>query len=148
MAMNLSGRVAAIEGSAALLGQLSDRLKYLQPSMFSLMDSVASTQQFERLGYPAKCRELMRAGLSFPESWRQALREVPGRLGPQETQALLALADILGCADLDSQLSALDYTAKLLESRLGAAREYEQKYAKLYRTLGVLGGVAIAIIII
>jgi stage III sporulation protein AB len=131
----------------SLLGQVSDRLRYLQPSVYSLLEFLCGNQQYEKLGYPLRCRALIREGRSFPESWRQAVRESAKSLGDEESEILAALADVLGCADLESQLAAIAYTRELLQEKLEQARTKEKTYGKLYRTLGVLAGLAIVIVI-
>jgi stage III sporulation protein AB len=139
--------VLAIEATLSLLGQISDRLRYLQPSVYSLLEYLCGNQQFEKLGYPTRCRALIREGKSFPESWRQAVGESAKILGAEEAEILAALADVLGCADLESQLAAIAYTRELLQGKLEEARTREKTYGKLYRTLGVLSGVAIVIVL-
>jgi len=148
MALGLSGRVSVIEGSISLLSQMSDRLKYLRPTMGSLMDYFCSGGQFERLEYPRRCRILMKDGLPFPESWRQAVMENKTGIGDDEADILAGLGDTLGCTDLDTQLSAINCARDLLGVKLENAREAEKKFGKLYRTMGVLGGLALFIILL
>ena len=148
MAFKLSARVAAIEGGISLLGQMSDRLRYLRPDMASLLDYFCTGKQFEKLEYPAKCRALMESGLPFPESWRRAVLENRAGMGEDEAAILAALGDTLGCADLDTQLSAIACARELLCAKLENARETEKSRGKLYRTMGVLCGFAVVIILL
>lgn len=147
MASSLSRRVRMIEGSIALLNHLYERLKYLQPTIFSLMEGAAKLGQFESCPYLNDCCAHMRQGESFSASWKQAVQASADLLGKDEAALLGALGDTLGCTDLDSQLTAIAYTRELLEAKLTAARDYQCTHSKLYRTLGLLTGVGIAIIL-
>lgn len=94
------------------------------------------------------CRERMLRGDSFPVAWRTAVAQSPGALKGEEVRILASLADVLGTTDLDSQLSALDYTGEQLRRCHAAAGQKRDKCQKLYGTLGVLAGLAVAIILI
>ena len=146
MSKKLFKSVKAIEDSIALMGYISDRLKYLQPDMKSLIDDIAAGS-FSKLRYPQKCCELMESGLYFPASWRHALIEARGDLGEEEAAIIAPLANILGSADLESQISQLGYVQHALRERLASAVERQKKYTALYRNLGVLGGIAAVIML-
>lgn len=148
MASGLSARVLAIESAVQLLHDLHDRLYHLRPTMGELIEAAAKRETFAGLDYLAECRDRMRRGEPFPAAWKNALAQRPGALPDEEAALLAALADVLGATDLDSQLTALDCTREQLEHRLMLAREQRQKNHKLYGTLGVLAGVAVAIILI
>lgn len=144
----LSARVSAIEATLSLLGQVSDRLRYLQPSMYSLLEYLCGSSQFEKLPYPGRCRVLVREGTPFPDAWKQAALESGSTLGKEEAELLAGLGDVLGRADLDSQLAAIACARDLLQVKLEEARTAEHTYGKLYRTLGVLSGVAVVIVLL
>lgn len=148
MASGLSKRVRAIECAVVLLDHFHDRLRYLQPTMNRLVESACSLGQLAEAGYLTGCRDAMRRGEPFPRSWREGLKRWPGALGKEETELMEALADTLGVTDLDRQLTALCYTRERLEHRLETARLEREKHHKLYGALGVLAGLAIAIILI
>jgi len=90
----------------------------------------------------------MRGGHPFSVSWPKALDECVHQLGREEAVILASLGDVLGRSDLESQLSALALTREQFEQRVGAAREKVITQGKLYRSMGILGGAAAAIILI
>lgn len=148
LASNLSDRVKRIEESLALLGYLSDRLRYLQSPMSQLVEGAAAMERFSHLGFLRRCRDRMRGGAPFPEAWRVSVGEAERELGRELLEVLLPLGEVLGGADLDSQLASLLHAASLLESRLGDARANQQQHGKLYCSLGVLAGIAFVVILI
>lgn len=115
--------------------------------MASLIGRAAGAAEFSNLTFLLICEAKMQAGENFPESWREAVAEDASMLGKEAAPIVSQLAGVLGASDLESQLAALDHGIALLESRLREAREYARIHKKLYRTLGVLTGLMIAIVI-
>lgn len=146
MAAGLSERVSSLERSLRLLCHLRDRLRFLRPSVRSLIQNAAAVEDFAPLGFLGRCRDEMERGVDFPSAWKEAVRSADVR--DREARDILeSLGDILGGSDLDSQLASLELCRDRLELCLEAAREHAAKHKKLYRTLGVLAGAAAAIIL-
>lgn len=148
MASGLSKKVTAIEAAIALVAHFSDRLRYLQPTLAALLNSACGQSMLQPCSYLAPCREALRQGEAFPSAWQKAVRQCPGALGVEQAAVLETLGDVLGATDLDSQLTALAWVREQLEHHLLSARQDREKYHKMYSTLGVLCGIAIAIILL
>ena len=147
MASGLSARLRKLEDCICLLGEMSGRLRYLQPSVHSLVVSLASQQRFEELSFLKECARLMGEGGCFSASWRTALKGKSHALGEEESAILASLGDVLGRSDLESQLLAIALVRDQLEQRISGAREKARTQGSLYRSMGLLGGVAAAIIL-
>jgi len=124
------------------------RLQYLQPTVQSLITSLAAQQRFGELPFLRECSKLMLSGQDFSSSWRGALKKQIVTLGKEEAAMLGSLGDVLGQSDLDSQLAAISLARVQLEQRIDGAREKAAAQGSLYRSIGALGGVAAAIILI
>ena len=148
LASNLSARLRRLESCVALLDEMSGRLRHLQPTMQSLITSLAAQERFGLLVFLKQCAQSMRAGQPFSVCWPKALGESSHQLGGEEAAILAALGDVLGQSDLDSQLSALALARQQLEQRIQTARDKALTHGKLYRSMGILGGAAAAIILI
>lgn len=148
MASGLSKRVRAIEDAILLIDHLYDRLRYLQPTVASLVYEASGTTSLQRCRYLAECKLSLESGHGFTNSWKDAVKKSPGSLELQEIELISALGDVLGSTDLDSQLQNLAWTREQLEHILSDARAYRDKHHKLYSSLGVLSGIAVAIILI
>ena len=131
-----------------MISEITGRLEYIRPSVHSLICSLANERRFENLGFLRQAADRMQAGIPFPESWRDSLAESKAILGREETAILTSLGDVLGRSNLESQLSALKLAGIQLEQRMSVQRERVNTHSGLYRSMGVLGGVAAAIMLI
>jgi len=147
-ASSLSARLRRLELCVSLLGEISGRLSYLQPTTQSLIAALAAQARFAAIGFLRKCAAEMGRGEPFSPSWQLALEGERQALGREESALLASLGDVLGRSDLDSQLNAIALTREQFEQRLAERREKMRKQESLYRSMGVLGGVAAAIILI
>jgi len=147
MASGLSARLRRLESCVLMLGEMRGRLEYIQPTVQSLIGMLAGQRRFEGLGFLQECAGSMLEGKAFSSGWREALEKWSTSLGREEAAILASLGDVLGRSDLESQLSALALAQEQLEQRIAGTRDRVQKQGNLYRSMGVLGGVAAAIIL-
>ena len=66
----------------------------------------------------------------------------------EDEKILLDFGALLGKDDLDGQVRLINSTIERLKGQLVAADSEKSKYAKLYRTIGGIGGTALAVILI
>ena len=147
-ASSLSVRLRRLEACVCLLSELSGRLKYLQPTVQSLVVGLAAQERFGELRFLKLCAAQMEEGADFSGCWRQSLKREEQSLGREEAALMASLGDVLGRSDLESQLSAISLTGEQFAQRMEIRRERAKKQEGLYRSMGVLGGVAAAIILI
>lgn len=147
-AAGLSKRVLTLENTIRLYQYLRDRLKFLRPSVASLINQADGSGEFADLKFLSACNERMKNGMNFPESWTMSVHEYTDLLGREVAPVISGLSNVLGKSDLESQISAIDHGISMLETRLFNAREYTAKHKKLYQTLGVLAGLGLAVFIV
>ena len=66
----------------------------------------------------------------------------------EDERILIDFGLTLGKTDIEGQLRNIEVTIEKLKGQLIYAKESRDKYGKLYKTMGTLGGVALAIILI
>jgi len=116
--------------------------------MQGLVYSLSTQERFKGLGFLKDCRESMQSGKSFPQSWKGAVYAQSRAFGREETELVASLGDVLGRADLESQLGALSCAIRLLEERTSSARARAGQHGGLYRTMGMLCGAAVVILLV
>lgn len=146
-ASGLSKHVLLLENTIRLCQYLYDRLKFLRPGVRALIRQAAAADEFRELTFLKVCAEKVEAGGDFPICWKEAVAAF-WIFDREESKIVQSLGGVLGASDLESQLSALEYARELLEARILAVRDYAAKHKKLYRTLGVLSGLGIAVVLL
>lgn len=82
------------------------------------------------------------------DAWEASLEEVEHNFNKEDVTVLKNLSKMLGQTDLEGQLSEIEIVNQFLSSQLENAGEERRKNEKMYRTLGIVGGLTIAIILI
>lgn len=96
-------------------------------------------------------RRVMESDGTHPiEMWKAALGEFDGviYLNEEDKRTLLTLGECLGCSDREDQLKHIRLAVKRLDDSEVLAWEERRKNENLFRLLGVLGGLAVAILLL
>ena len=148
MSSNLSKRVNELETGILLLEKMQTYLRYGKIPTSELVRALASNENFTALTFLKECSQKIEQGDAFPDAWKSAVglwRDT--RLNEKDKEILSGVSDILGSSDYESQVNSLGLTAALLEQNLKEALDAKNTTGKLYRSLGVLIGIGIAIFI-
>lgn len=86
--------------------------------------------------------------MSAGEAWVMALEETKTNLIKEDIGVIKNLSRLLGQTDLEGQISEIEVVNNFLTIQLENAGEEKRKNEKMYRTLGVVAGLTIAIILI
>lgn len=82
------------------------------------------------------------------DAWKNALEEVNHSFTKEDVTILQNMSRFLGQTDLEGQISEIEVVSQFLTSQLENAGEERKKNEKMYRTLGIVTGLTIAIILI
>lgn len=88
--------------------------------------------------------------LSASEAWNKAVKENISwtALNREDEQILISFGKMLGNSDLEGQVKNIRLTISQLVMQEQKAEESRKKNETVYKTLGVLGGIAIVIVLI
>ncbi|HIT53757.1 MAG TPA: stage III sporulation protein AB [Candidatus Fimivicinus intestinavium] len=141
-------RIRALEQILLLLGLINSELAYCRTPVRELMRHIMRHGELSELPFLQLCGRMCEQGVAFPSAWSRALKRqcAERTLRREDISLLQAFGTQLGTTDLEGQLSLCGLYARLFEERLSQAREWKNKYAKLYTSLGVLGGLLIWIL--
>lgn len=94
--------------------------------------------------------ESLQEGLPLSAAWERGLISLLDKsaLHRDDIQPLLALAPVIGLTDRKDQLRHLELAQEHLRLRKFQAEQEADKYQKLWRYLGVLSGLVLALILI
>lgn len=85
---------------------------------------------------------------SAGEAWNNSFLDVPNNLLEEDVVILKNLGRLLGQTDLEGQISEIEVVSQFLNTQLENAKQEKLKNEKMYRTLGIISGLTIAIILI
>lgn len=91
-----------------------------------------------------------RTGITAREAWSFAVEKAweSMHLEKQDKEILITFGNSLGRSDRENQLKNIHLACSKLVLEEKKAEEQKQKYEKLYKSLGVLGGLLIALLLI
>ena len=86
--------------------------------------------------------------LNAGEAWNKSLEECETNLNKEDIENIKNFGKMLGTVDKDGQISMLEVTKNFIEMQIDKAKTEENKSSKLYKTLGVIVGLAFIVILI
>lgn len=81
------------------------------------------------------------------DAWINAFSDIPNNLSKDDITILSNLGRLLGQTDVEGQISEIEVVVQFLDTQLEQAKQEKIKNEKMYRTLGIIGGLTIAIIL-
>ena len=81
------------------------------------------------------------------EAWRDAIDAGNLNIVSEDKDVLKGLSKLLGKTDLEGQIAAVELTTTFLEEQILKAQKEKDKSEKMYKTLGMIFGIGIVIIL-
>ncbi len=128
-----------------LVNDMMQRLRYALPTVDSLIAELCAQPCYRTLSV-LQAYEQTSPDMAFTDRFSEAV--AAASYSEEEKSILLQIGTTLGSTDLEGQLSALTLCKTRLESLLLAATERQQTHATLYRSMGLLGGLFLVILMI
>lgn len=88
-------------------------------------------------------------GMSAGDAWEKAVKEncMKTALNREDEAILLSFGKLLGSTDLDGQIRNIRHTVEQIRGQGQKAEDARSKNEKMFRSLGLLGGLAIVILL-
>ncbi|MBO4816575.1 MAG: stage III sporulation protein AB [Clostridia bacterium] len=113
------------------------------PEIFMEISSSVNPSISNVFSIASEKMDLLTAG----EAWSIALKMEDLNINNEDKMALNNLSKLLGKTDLQGQLGQIEMTEDFLEEQIKKAEKEKNKNEKLYRTLGMILGLTIVIIL-
>ncbi len=84
---------------------------------------------------------------SATDSWNKAVREADISITREDKNVICSLGKLLGQTDMEGQLNEIDLSLSLLDEQIEKAKIEKEKNVKMYKSLGVITGIAIVIVL-
>lgn len=86
--------------------------------------------------------------MSAGQAWEKTVDTLQTNMNGEDINVLKKLGKLLGKTDLDGQISEIDLNSTFLDTQIKKAEEERKKNEKLYKTLGLVMGLTIVIILV
>lgn len=144
-------RVKNLRGFITALELLKAKILYQQDFFEDIFKDISTTSNkvlkefFEDI-----VAELQSSNIPISEIWNLKVEEhfTYFDFTYEDEKVLLDLGARLGKDDIEGQVNLINSTIERLKGQLSMADSERNKYAKLYRTIGGIGGTALAVILI
>lgn len=141
----LKSRLSALKKMNYMIDEIIAFLRFKSPTVYEIVRELREDGRFEEFDFLSEISE----DVPFRQSWRNAVRKNPPRgMTKSDAELLVDVGTQLGTSDTESQISNLGLQRTELMSALSDAEADYRKKSKLYRSMGVLAGAFISIMLI
>ena len=148
MAANLKKRTAALKKTQLFIHLLSERLSYTLCPVEELFLALAEEPLLEELDYIPDCSRRMAGRTPFPEAFCESVLHSRLPLSDRDREVISSLSPIVGASSAENQLQGLKLVKANLSGQAQEAAEQADRRSRLYLSLGVLSGAALAVMLI
>lgn len=147
---NLSQRVTELRLILILIDKINTSLLYKQTYTKDLIDELSENEQFGKLYFLENCKNSLQENADISIAWKESLKLASNclHLEKEDMNLLKSIGNIIGAYDAKSQVDELNLVSDFIRKNLESATNKYQTQGKLYRTLGILSGIATAIVLI
>lgn len=150
LANNLNKRVVLLEKNLLLVDKMQTYIRYNHTPTNQIISELSNDENFENLHYIEKCQNLLKETNDFPKAWKCSVEQCKNELNidNKDINILKSIGDTLGSVDVEGQLNDFKLKENLIKQNLKDAVSIKNNYSKMYRSLGILCGIGVAIILV
>lgn len=132
-----------------MLEEISIQIRYQASTVFELVDMLCVNPQLKELKFLSIIRDNIAPGRNFTMVWQEGLHAgINTAFRPEDIEFLDQVGLSLGSTDIAGQLNTLELHKNNLAMIRQKAEEECKRKTKLYRSLGVLSGVFLSIMLL
>jgi len=134
------------------LQMFENQISYLSDVLIEAFERVSRVGNSETGLIFGKAAEILRdnGAQSAENAWEQAVRQCMRRtaLNREDEEVLVGFGKMLGSTELDGQIKNIRLTMEALRMQEKKAEESRNKNETMYKSLGILGGIAVVIVLL
>lgn len=149
MSKQLNMRVKLLQLIRQILEDISIQLRFKASTVYEILDYLDNNPVYSQLGFLHTANLNKNSFKSFNEIWSESLDEwVCSPLKKEDFTLLKSIGNSLGTSDIEGQLSSLELFKEKAKMHFESAISERDKKSKLYRSLGVLSGIFVSVMIV
>lgn len=143
LTQRLKGRRDFFDKFCVFISLLQTQIRYNSADIFTLVKSSAKCSGLELF-------ETSEINISFNEFWEKAVNALPRKynLNNSDKELLSEFGSALGTTDIEGQQKHLKLYGGIFQNRLTECETALKDKSRIYRALGLFGGISTAIIIL
>lgn len=130
-----------------MIHKIEDEIRFQNRELYEMVSMVAEQEPFTTLSFLKECASLAETS-PFPKAWKIAVENWDTYISESDRQRLISLNEILGASDGIGQIQDLELIKAEFEESYRQQQEIILSKGKLYRSLGVLLGVGLLVLLI
>lgn len=135
-----------------LLQMLENQIGYLSDVLIDAFEKISRNGTSQACIFFNKSAEILKkdGSMGASQAWELSVRQNIRKtsLNREDEEILIAFGKILGSSDIEGQIKNIRLVMEQLKLQEVKAEENRRSYEKMYRSLGVLSGVALVILLI
>ena len=152
LSINYKRRPAELRELQGLLQMLENEIGYLSNLLVDAFEKISRSSRSKTVIFFNAAAENLKSCSSIGASnaWEKAVRDniETTSLNKEDEEILVSFGKMLGISDVEGQIKNIRLLQSQLKLQEQKAEESRQKNERMYKSLGVLGGIAIVIMLI
>ncbi|MGE5614175.1 MAG: stage III sporulation protein SpoIIIAB [Bacillota bacterium] len=152
LSQDLKKRPRQLRELQGLLQMFENHITYLSDIIVEAFERISRVGQCETCVFFSRAAEILRedGSCGAPGAWERAVRECirTTSLNKEDEEILSAFGRSLGNTDLEGQIKNIRLTLSQLKVQEEKAEENRDRNERMYKSLGLLGGAAIVILLL
>lgn len=140
-------RVKDLKDIRNILNIIKTKIEYTYEPLPQIFSEISKTPNQGIATIFKTAKEKMQE-LSAGEAWIFALENSSTNMKKEDLDILKKLENLLGKTNVEGQISEIELIKNFIDVQIKKAEIEQNKNEKLYRNLGVIGGIAIVIVLI
>lgn len=142
-----SNRVNELNEFKIALNILKTKIRYTNEPLYNIFKEISGSLKGNVSNlFKNTCKNMQNDLAS--NAWEKAIENEPLSIKKDDRQALKTMGKMLGKTDLEGQIGEIELTESFLETQIVDAQNEKIKNEKLYKTLGMITGLGIIIILL
>ena len=140
-------RVTELKEFKNMLNIIKTKIKFTYEPLGEIFEQIAQRQEtnIEKIfGKMAVQIQFIKVN----DAWCKTIQDADISINQEDKDILKKLGKLLGQTDVEGQVSEIEVTEQFLDMQISKAEEDKKKNQKMYKTLGIVAGLVIVIILI
>jgi stage III sporulation protein AB len=152
LSQDLKKRPGQLRELQGLLQMFENQITYLSDIIVEAFERISRAGRCEMCVFFSRTAEILKkdGSCGAPGAWERAVRECirATSLSKEDEEILHAFGRSLGNTDLEGQVKNIRLTLSQLKAQEEKAEENRDRNERMYKSLGLLGGAAIVILLL